>query len=253
MPLPEPAKVRNRIENITNPAMRTCLQATYLLGAARICEIVGEPLGKEKAYGPRGTDIELTQYQPTPMDEVGDWILRRRLINGEQIEPIACAVFTVKIAKRKPLPREPVPTRLVGLPLDPKYEPWTAGLVDYWQSRGRELVFPFNRSDVWRYVTECGTFDGFVAPIARYYSMRKRKVEPAHSNPFKLHALRKLRFNELRMFYRFTGEERAAYVGWTLGSLQRTGERHADMEATYGEIYHDWRTYFPKLLRSRQP
>lgn len=250
MSLPDNLTVRRMIDNIPEERYAMAVRAIYVLGAARTCEIVGKPLRNENAYGPRGTEVELTKYIPSPDDEIGDWQLRRRVINGEKVEPIDVAVFHVRIAKRKPIVGEPVPSRKVALPLNDVYEPWARLLYDYWKKRGNDVVFPFDRCELWRYISEHDVFHGLTVPIKRYFNTKTRQVVPTHTRAFKLHALRKLRFRELRMFYRFSAEERAAFVGWSMATRVHEGERVASMEQTYdSEFYSDWQMYFPKLLR----
>lgn len=217
--LPSVAEVRTRIESIPSTSIRLCLEAAYLLGAARISEICGQANWKEKAYGPKGTDARLDRYG------------RHKV-----------AVFAMKTAKRQGKPRP------IALPLEPQYEPWSQQLYDYFKQAKTDCVFPFTRKVPWRYVTKARTFEGLTYPIERYTVWKNgqlAKTVDRHTRPFKLHALRHLRASELVDFYGFDGFNLATYGGWTIKSaLGTTGifDRYVSL---------GWSSYFPKLLKKR--
>ncbi len=220
MSLPSVAEVRSRIESIPSTSIRLCLEATYLLGAARISEIVGLSNWNEKVYGPKGTDVKLDRYG------------RHKV-----------AVFGMKTAKLQGKPRP------IALPLEPQYEPWSQQLYDYFKNAKSDFVFPFTRKVPWRYVTKARTFEGLTYPIERYKIIRNKqliKVVDRHTRLFKLHALRHLRASELVDFYGFDGFNLATYGGWTIKTaLGTTGIFDRYLALT-------WRNYFSKLLKRKE-
>jgi hypothetical protein len=256
--LPTPQVVRNHIESVNDKPMQMCLKATYLLGAARISEIVSKAPKGEKAYGPKAHEVGITQFTGIVDSKILEALATHKNIESA-LYPEPVAVFTVRMAKRHLQPGEPIPSRKVGLPLDKKYEPWTQQLYDYYREfKSDDFVFPFDRKQVWRYVSEHKVFDGLTYPIEKYVWMPKngkeKKTILPHSKPFKLHALRHLRISELRRFYRIKGEDLAVYVGWSLHTtIAKEGVRIPQMTSTYDpEIYQDWQSYFPKLLKTRE-
>ena len=224
MSLPDVNEVRRRIEQVKREDIRFCLMSTYLL-AARISEIVGysSPSDETKGRGPRGTDVQIENFQI-----------------GETIEK--AAVFKLRTAKRGGK------IRLVALPMNPIYEPWTRPLYKYFRKHRSKLVFPFTRQLVWQYVRKWKVFDGLFYPVDKYAVWKdKRKVFDVdeHLKPFNLHALRHLRATELVQFYGFDGRDLATYGGWTFRSmgLPSTADRYLSL---------GWQSYFPKLLKRRE-
>jgi len=164
------------------------------------------------ARGPRGTSVSLQTYQ-----------------NGDVKEQ--AVVFRVRTAKRKGK------ERLIALPLNREFEPWTQVLYDYFKECGSELVFPFTRQKLWEVSKK--VFKGLVYPIDKY------SVVPEHFRDLRLHGLRHLRASELVEFYGFNAFELSTYCGWTL----QTGAGLSRVMARY--INLNWQGYFPKLLKNR--
>ncbi|MEN3052086.1 MAG: hypothetical protein ABC596_09780, partial [Candidatus Methanosuratincola petrocarbonis] len=194
---------------------------------ARSCEVVAEahPSDTSTPYGPRGTDVRLVEYRaPDGAREVA-------------------AVFTVRTAKRGG--RE----RYVALPLNPEYEPWTKPVVEYFEKKGEDEVFPFTRQYVHKVVDRERVFRNLTYPIEPYKVRTENEVKviELHPRPFKLHALRHLRATELVDFYGFSLEELATYGGWTLKSASIGSSAMARYLAL------NWQGYFPKLLKPLRP
>jgi len=171
------------------------------------------------AYGPKGTDMRIDSF------------------NNEQV-----AIFSIKTAKRAGR------VRLIALPLNPEFEPWTNLIVTKFQEQGVNHVFPFTRQAVSRYVKLEEVFKDLTYPIERY-SIKKDGVVTkvkAHVRSFALHALRHLRTTELVEVYGFDGFNLSAYGGWTIKTA--TGAQ-TTMFDRY--ISLNWQSYIPKLLKKR--
>lgn len=222
MSLPSVDVVRERIESVRREAIRNCFMATYLF-AGRISEVIGKGTRKDTTTvrGPRGTDATQRIYELGPIKQ-------------------SAVVFSVKTAKRNGK------ERLIGLPLNSDFEPWTQILYDYFKEWDNEIVFPFTRQKAWEYSKRA--FEGLRYPIETYTirgsRQRLKKVEE-HSRPFRLHALRHLRATELVTHYGFNAFELATYCGWTYHTA--VGMASIDRYLSLG-----WQSYFPKLLKKRR-
>lgn len=227
MRLPSVKLVRKRIENVKREDIRTCLMCGYLF-CGRVSELVSRinpsDLAHTKARGPKGSDVRLEKFELGPIKE-------------------NVAVFTVSTAKRGGI------ERLVGLPLDPKYEPWTKEVCKYYLAQKNEACFPFTRQKVWQYSKQ--VFEGLTYPIERYTIIeeegeeRIRKTVKRHPRAFRTHALRHVRAAELIEHYGFDGIDLSIYGGWTLRSMTGVGssmQRYAHLR---------WQKYFAKLLKKR--
>jgi hypothetical protein len=197
--------------------------AAYLF-CARISELVAyaSPSDTTTARGPKGTDVRVDSYTIGPLE-------------------VNVAIFRISTAKRGGI------QRLIALPLDREYEPWTESLYTYWKSCGDNHVFPFTRQHVWKHAKE--TFNGLYYQIDQYRIFENgklKKIVDPHLRPFRLHALRHLRTAELVEYYGFDGIDLSIYGGWTLRSTIGVGsavQRYAHLR---------WHKYFPKLLKRRQ-
>lgn len=275
--IPDVATVRQCIEHVQREDIRNCLKFIYIVGAARVIEAVGRLAPNDathiQPYGPKGTDVQLTEYQPKIPKWAQVTLSQKQL--DKAFKPVPVALFTVKIAKKKLEEKEQPQTRTVALPLPREYEPWTQDLVDLFKRRNTQHVFPLTRQQIWYHITEKEpVFNGLVYPIEKYYLTKKGEIETiptsphpnalrhelakeltetepvlAHRNPFKLHALRHLRVKELIEDFNFTGLDLIAYVGWAISQARRgTGEAIPTQVKTYGRVYDNWKMYFPKLL-----
>lgn len=221
MSLPKVEVVRERINSIEDSSIRFCLIGVYLF-SARISEVIGKTYaGQNPAYGPIGTDVN-TDYHGTDR----------------------AAIFHIKTAKREGR------KRLIALPLDPHIEPWTEPLMEYFKESKEQIVFPFSRQHVSRYLKLNKVFDGLSYPIETYIIIRKnlglfKKVD-RHIRAFTIHALRHLRATELVEYYGFDGFNLAAYGGWTIKTATGAATTMFDRYLSLS-----WQSYFPKLLKKR--
>lgn len=205
--VPSVAAFRMAVENIQHKRNRLLIQAYYLL-AARASELVTVTAPYDLEHGkshPYGTELswELTDYAPaTPRPE--DFIKK-------------ALVFKIRVAKRKK-----TVFKSIGLPCDPRYEPWTEDLLRHINQFGT-LGFSVTRQHVW-------------------YLVKKnlRSLDP----DIHTHSLRHYRLTHLVEFYGFDDMDLIVYAGWTFQA--GIGGRAAMLD-TY--IHLDWRRYFPKLLR----
>jgi len=111
--LPSVGLVRERIEGIHPSEVRVLFQGLYLLGA-RTSEPVSEasPGDTTTARGSRGTDAYEVTYCPIPgSKEVYDVVVFR--------------LFTAKHKGNE---------RLVAIPLDERFEPWTKPVYEHWKA-----------------------------------------------------------------------------------------------------------------------
>jgi hypothetical protein len=226
MSLPNVEDVRQRISQVNNETIRHTLMACYLF-AGRISEVIGRASPKDTttARGPKGTDVRLEKYRNANLEA-------------------DVAIFTIQTAKRQGR------QRLIALPLNEDYEPWSKVLYDYFQKTGSSLVFPFTRQRVSKYIVENKIFSNLTYPIERYVLTNEQTLEKVevkmHNKPFRLHALRHLRASELVEYYGFDAFLLAAYGGWTIkGMVGGAGafDRYVSLS---------WQSYFPKLLRERE-
>jgi integrase len=225
MSLPPVTEIRKRIQVAKPDEAKFSLMAAYLF-CARVSEIVGYDYPSDNKYttarGPTGTDCEIQSFDLGPIQE-------------------QVAVFTLKTAKRRGKERK------IALPLNPRYEPFTQQLVDYFKRAGSDKVFPFSRRKAYEYARRA--FDGFSYPIDSYKVYENGKVEKIqdeHFKPFRTHALRHLRTTELIERFNFDGFDLSIYGGWTLRSMVGVGSamsRYAHLQ---------WGRYFPKLLKERR-
>ena len=225
MQLPPVDLIRKRIQTTRPDEAKYSLMAAYLF-CARISEVIGRTcpsdLGKTIARGPQAKDVMVDTYT------IGD-------ISEDVV------IWTIKTAKRKGK------ERLIALPLNPEYEPYTKSLFNYFQGfDSNDYVFPFTRQKASEYSRS--VFKGLQYPIDAYKIYENglvTKEPPDHNKPFRTHALRHLRATELLSRYKFDGTDLSVYGGWTLRSMMGVGS------AMTRYINLTWNHYFPKLLKKR--
>jgi hypothetical protein len=176
------------------------LKAEYLFGSRPI-EVAGELTSSDRLesgltvpFGPRGTDCWLAETDAPDMTNT-DFVkilvtvvtalalqtnLKEAILGinktiDKLTEKIPVAIFKVKIAKQHMEKGEEVPFRLVALPLIDEYEPWAKELYEYFKAAGNNYVFPFNRQDVWDYITRKEKiFEGLTYRIKKYVNSKKK-------------------------------------------------------------------------------
>jgi hypothetical protein len=259
MSLPDILEFRKRVEAIPNLDKRIAFQTTHLI-CGRIGEIITKKYPSDKTANPTGNKltVEKTTYQPDLNDpqERDTWtfikLLQGQLINFAEIAQIKeeVAVFKVATEKRGGYTRE------IGLPLNPKYDPWVKQVYEY-LSQKRQRGYQYTRQQMW--VTAKEVFTGLKYTIHPYKRAVMENGEYQYDEKDKLlkiqvkerkkaftdQAIRHLRNLELKKFYGLTAEERAGYGGWTLATVAGTSAAQDRYEEA------PWRIYFPKLLKQR--
>ncbi|MGD2090766.1 MAG: hypothetical protein PVH61_31630 [Candidatus Aminicenantes bacterium] len=235
-----------------------------LLLCARIGEIIAFKYPSDKTANPTGQNLQVKtekykvnmnvqpEYNAAFMTLLGR---NRTAPTPEQIamiqEPVA--VFTVTTEKRKG-----GWIREIALPLNPKWEPWTSQMLEYYNTHKDDTaLFPFKRQQIYpvakkafkglqvriepyqrAVLTETGEYQ-YVANGDGKKHLLTETVQ-AHVKQFSQHHLRRIRRIQLERYYGFTKEERKLHGGWA-----------DDTEERYGTIEWD-RKSFPKLLQPPQ-
>lgn len=259
MSLPNVLEFRQRVESIQNLDRRIAFQTLHLI-CGRVGEVITEKYSSDKTANPTGSKLTVTKtnYQPDLNDpqERDTWTFIRLLqgqpVNFNEIAQIKeeVAVFKVSTEKRGGLTRE------IGLPLNPKYDPWIKQVYDYLHNK-KINGFQYTRQEMWN--TAKIAFEGLTYKIHPYKraiiengkyqyddkdKLLKRQISEK-TKPFTDHAIRHLRNFELKKFYGLTPEERAGYGGWTLATVNGTSAAQDRYEEA------PWRIYFPKMLKQR--
>ena len=268
MSLPDVYDVMRRIDRCKSLPNKMYMRAEFLF-CARGIEVAGQLTSTDRkrhteAYGPIGKDVFVTEIDPPdiPANQMLQIILTALGNKEEAIrlaqelsQKIKVAVFKVKIAKQHLEKGEGYPYRLVALPLDKKFDPWTQELLDYYQDAGDHVVFDFNRQDNWEYITRNDPiFDGLVYRIKKYHYFPNGEItedsEPtaclSHNRLFKCHAIRHVRTDQLIKYLKFDGFDLAAMVGWSMGSAKQVSQAPAQA-SNYAELREAWPRYIHKL------
>ncbi len=257
MSLPNFLDFRQRVETISDLDKRIAFQTMYLV-CGRVGEIITEKYPSDKTANPTGHKLTVTRctYQPDLNDpqERDTWtfikLLQGQTVNFQKIANTVeeVAVFKVSTEKRGGLTRE------IGLPLNPKYDPWVKQVYNY-LSKKKNNGFQFTRQEMWATAKEA--FEDFTYTIhpykravienGKYQKNDKGKLLKCQvkekTKPFTDHGIRHLRNYVLKKFYGLTPEERAGYGGWTLATVTGTSAAQDRYEEA------PWRIYFPKLLK----
>lgn len=226
-------EVRRRIESVEHEPVKFCLMFLYLIDG-RISESVSKAYLTDKGTTPRGLKMRDLEVQE---DDYGDEV----------------ALFKVKTAKRGGT------LRVCGVPMKREYEPFTKGVVRYFQSFDKnDFVFPFTRQKIWR--ESRSAWKDLIYPIENYDIIEtdeegnpllkengsKVKINiDRHFRDFNLHAIRHIRATDLVVYYGFNGPNLSAFGGWTLSTAMRVSS------SVNRYVQLDWRSYYPKLRKNR--
>lgn len=266
MSLPNIYEVMRRIDSCKSEPNKMYMRAEFEF-CARGIELAGHLTSTDKArhtkpYGPIGKDVFTTEINPPdiPANQMLKIIItalgnKEEAINlAQQLsEKIKVAVFKVPIAKQHLEKGEAYPSRLVALPLDSKFDPWSQSLLDWWHDAGDHVVFDLNRQDNWEYITRKDPiFNGLTYRIKKYHYFPNGVVteDPkaclSHSRLFKCHAIRHVRTDQLIKYLHFDGFDLGALVGWSMGASRDVSAAPAQA-ANYAEIREAWPRYIHKL------
>ena len=204
--VPELTEFRAAVDRIRNRRDSILIKALYLL-ALRVNEITTKvsPSVLKRGTEPRGQYINcsIRYYLDVP-----------------------AAVFTCAVLKRKPKSKKRKHVyKVVALPCDPKYEPWTVHLLRWFKEKNG-LGFPITEMQVRRIVK-------------KHLAILDPKVHP--------HSLRHWRASHLVNYYDFDSWELCAYMGWSHKSMFTKMAMPVGKTDIY--VHIAWKRYFPKLLR----
>ena len=266
MSLPDVYEVMRRIDRCKSEPNKMYMRAEFEF-CARGIEVAGHLTSTDKCrhtepYGPTGRDVFVTKIdQPAiPANRMLTLFLKAMKdknaidnIIDELSQKIKVAVFKVRIAKQHLDEGESYPYRLVALPLDSKFDPWSQSLLDYYRDAGDHVVFDLNRQDNWEYITRKDKiFDGLTYRIKKYHYFPNGQVSEdakaclSHPRLFKCHGIRHVRTDQLIKYLGFDGFDLAAFVGWSMGSSSKVSAAPAQA-SNYAEIREAWPRYIHKL------
>lgn len=225
--LPDPSAIRKALEEVNREDMQMFLKAVYLTASLPL-ELAGELTSTDRQYGkftkpigPKGNDITFSEVE-LPNQSLQDVLsllekMKMKEIDIEQAEQrlrkkIRVAIFKIKLAKK-----DVESYKLVALPISNEYEPWTEQLCKYYEKKGNDLVFPFNRQDVWEHIYRKNkVFTNLSYTVVKYTRTTPDRFSvklPSHTHRFGMQALRVVRTNELVHKYSFDPLELAMFVG----------------------------------------
>jgi hypothetical protein len=257
MSLPSINDFRQRVESIEPLDKRIAFQTVYQI-CGRIGEVITEKYPSDKTCNPTGNKLTVKKafYKPdlNNPQERDLWtfikLMQGHQVNYAEINQVKeeVAVFHVATEKRGGLIRE------IGLPLNPKYDPWTKEVFDY-ISKKSDNGFHYTRQEMWSTAKEA--FKGLsykfhpykraIIENGQYQYNEKDKLVKVQvdekTKRFTDHGIRHLRNLFNKQFYGLTPEERAGYGGWTLATTTGTSAAQDAYEES------PWRVYFPKLLK----
>jgi len=217
------------VDKIPRKRDRLIIQALYLT-AGRVCELCRRvcPSDLTKPYG--------IFSNWTFADYLGEKVLLLRYVVAKRVKKEKKEVlnrflaefkngkFNVKLAKEL---KSVLSWKIIALPVNPKFEPWTIPLIKYIKEN-RSLSFNLTRQHIWRIVKE----------------NLKELDRDVHT-----HSLRHYRITHLLQVYDFDAWDLSSYAGWTVKtSLGRMG-MPIPSEQLDVYLHLSWKRYFPKLLK----
>ena len=136
----------------------------------------------------------------------------------DEYEEEKALVLNMAVLKRK---KKEVMFKTIGLPCNPKYEPWTLDLLKRIKEKNT-IAFDLNRQRI-RQI------------IMKYFPYPEMESK-------KYNWLRHIRLTHLMEFYGLKGDHIIMYAGWSFKGYYKAGQLD-------DYLHLDWRPYFPKLLR----
>lgn len=116
--------------------------------------------------------------------------------------------------------------KTVGVPIDPKYEPWSLEILKYIKREGLLKFYLGDRN---------------IRVIVSKY------LKPQLGYDFTAHKIRHIRITHLVQYYNFDPYEVSSYAGWSFRTVfAGMGMNISPMLDVYAHLV--WRRYFPKLL-----
>jgi hypothetical protein len=148
----------------------------------------------------------------------------------EETEHKATGEKTLLIRVNALKKKDPV-TREIGIPLDPRHEPWAEPVWDTWNNNDKKNPCNLSRQQAW--AANRAIFNGL-----GYKVKGRDDLKPGSD-----HLLRHIRVTELRQM-QLTREERTAFFSWSAMNLGG-----AVVMDDYDKP--EWFEWFPKLLKAR--
>lgn len=116
--------------------------------------------------------------------------------------------------------------KMVAIPTNPTYEPWTLDILKYLQRHQARLNFDLTRQRIFQIV---------------------RKNLGDHFNGIHPHSLRHFRLTHLVSHYHFDPYDVTAFAGWSYSTgFGGMGVASSQLD-TY--LHLSWQKYYPKLLK----
>lgn len=233
--VPQLTTFREVVDKIPSRRDEILIKALYLC-AARVSEMIGHVTPydlkhkKSQAYGKHLT-WKLVNFIP---ETLGTPQGGRDLLK-QGFEKVLLLKMPIAKRKRKSRKKEPsledlLVFKQIGLPCNPKFEPWTIDLLKH-ISKHKQLTFPLTRQWAWQLVKE-----------------NLQQLDPK----IHTHSLRHYRITHLIDYYGFDPYEVTIYAGWTIKTT--AGQMGISAGAPIDIYTHlTWRRYFPKLLRNPFP
>jgi hypothetical protein len=201
-------EARFRIENIHNDFEKFVCAFCYL-GALRANEACA--LGS----GENGT---------VPLGPV------KEDVSYDSFEGIEVLKILIRVLKRKR--DKTIPLRVVALPLEDLYEPWSKLIAKRVESLGvNDPIIPIYRQKLNLILSKNGLYE-------EAFALEENQGLNVIDNP-----LRHLRIHDLFAYYKMDGKEVSTYTGHSLSSVEKVSsalDRYAHLK---------WTQYFPKLLK----
>jgi len=209
---PSPPLFRKAVETIPKQRDRDLIKLLYLT-AARVSEVITQ-----------ASPYDIKHKKSMPYGRELRWQLDE--FEGEKV-----LILTLATAKRRWITmkagqaEEHLVPKLIALPVNPKYEPWTFDLL---KRIAKHKTLSFNTS--------------------RFTALRVVRKNLSPIDPkIHTHSLRHYRISHLMEYYNFDPYDVIAYTGWTYKSgLQKMSMPSGFMD-TYAHL--SWKKYFPKLLK----
>lgn len=215
--VPKPREFRQAVNKIVDPRDAVLIKMIYL-SAARVSEVITKvsPWDLEhKKTRPYGTHLtwNIENYE-VRKDKI-EKVLLLRFAVAKRVRKIQRGGKQVKVLVHK----------LIPLPCNPEFEPWTLDLLRWIQGR-QELKFALTRQAVGKIVKR------------QLYGLDPK----IHT-----HSLRHYRISHLVEHYAFDPYDITAYSGWTFKTTFSGMGMGSGQLDTYAHIA--WRKFFPKLLK----
>jgi len=215
--VPDFRRMREVIEHIPHKRDRVLIKTLYLT-AARVSEVTTKVESFDQAH-------QATKAYGKYLDwKLEDYTVNRRV--KEKVLLITAATAKRKLKTKAQQMAGFIP-KVIGLPVNPMYEPFTQDLLK-WLTVKNTLSFPITRNWVYKIVR-------------KHLRVLDLKV--------RTHSLRHWRLTHLVEKYLFDPYDLSAYAGWSLqhGFAATGGVPVRPQRAVY--MYSAWQRYFPKLLK----